>query len=51
MIPGIDRYADPVPLFADCRAVHLLDGIGHWVQQEAPIAVNRLILAFLNTVR
>jgi pimeloyl-ACP methyl ester carboxylesterase len=51
MIPGIDRYADPVPRFADCRGVHLLDGIGHWVQQEAPIAVNRLILAFLNTVR
>jgi pimeloyl-ACP methyl ester carboxylesterase len=51
MIPGIDRYADPVPRFADCRGIHLLDGIGHWVQQEAPIAVNRLILAFLNTVR
>jgi pimeloyl-ACP methyl ester carboxylesterase len=51
MIPGIDRYADPVPRFADCRGIHLLDDIGHWVQQEAPTAVNRLILAFLNRVR
>src|SRR5450432_275021 len=51
MIPGVDRYADPVPRFADCRGVHLLDGIGHWVQQEAPSAVNQLILAFLSTLR
>ena len=26
---------------------HLLDGAGHWVQQEQPDAVNRLLLAFL----
>ena len=51
MIPGVDRYADPVPRFADCHGVHLLEGIGHWVQQEAPDAVNRLILDFLNTLR
>ena len=51
MIPGVDRYADPVPRFADCRGVHLLDGVGHWVQQEAPAAVNRLLLGFVNSLR
>jgi pimeloyl-ACP methyl ester carboxylesterase len=51
MIPGVDRYADPVPRFADCRGIHLLDGVGHWVQQEAPAAVNRLLLGFVNSLR
>jgi pimeloyl-ACP methyl ester carboxylesterase len=26
---------------------HLVDGAGHWVQQEQPIEVNRLLLQFL----
>jgi pimeloyl-ACP methyl ester carboxylesterase len=26
---------------------HLLDGAGHWVQQEQPEQVSRLLLAFL----
>jgi len=26
---------------------HLVDGAGHWVQQEQPAEVNRLLLAFL----
>ena len=47
MIPGVDRYADPVPRLANCRGVHVLDGIGHWIQQEAPETVNRLVLGFL----
>jgi pimeloyl-ACP methyl ester carboxylesterase len=29
------------------RGVHLLDGAGHWVQQEQPEAVSRLLLEFL----
>ena len=29
---------------------HLVDGAGHWVQQEQPAEVNRLLLAFLNEV-
>jgi pimeloyl-ACP methyl ester carboxylesterase len=29
------------------RGCHLLPGAGHWVQQEQPEAVNRLLLAFL----
>ncbi len=29
------------------RGVHLVDGAGHWVQQEQPAEVNRLLLQFL----
>jgi pimeloyl-ACP methyl ester carboxylesterase len=29
------------------RGVHLLDGAGHWVQQENPDEVNRMLLRFL----
>lgn len=29
------------------RGVHLIDGAGHWVQQERPDEVNKLLLAFL----
>jgi pimeloyl-ACP methyl ester carboxylesterase len=28
---------------------HLVDGAGHWVQQEQPDQVNRLLLDFLKT--
>jgi pimeloyl-ACP methyl ester carboxylesterase len=27
---------------------HLLDGAGHWVQQEQPEQVSKLLLAFLH---
>jgi pimeloyl-ACP methyl ester carboxylesterase len=50
MVPGFDRYADPVPRLADVRGVHFLDGVGHWVQQEAPEETSRLILGFLATL-
>lgn len=32
---------------AQLRGVHLVDGAGHWVQQEQPEAVNRLPIEFL----
>jgi pimeloyl-ACP methyl ester carboxylesterase len=31
--------------------VHLLDGAGHWVQQEQSEAVSRLLIDFLETAR
>jgi pimeloyl-ACP methyl ester carboxylesterase len=31
----------------DMHAVHLIDGAGHWVQQEQPDEVSRLLLQFL----
>jgi len=30
---------------------HLVDGAGHWVQQEQPTEVSRLLLAFLKSAR
>jgi pimeloyl-ACP methyl ester carboxylesterase len=27
--------------------VHLVDGAGHWVQQEQPAAVSKLLIQFL----
>ena len=35
---------------SDMRGVHLLDGAGHWVQQEQPDAVNALLTGFLRSV-
>ena len=32
------------------RGCHLLDGAGHWVQQEQPDQVNALLLDFLRTL-
>jgi pimeloyl-ACP methyl ester carboxylesterase len=36
---------------SDLRGVHLIDGSGHWVQQEKADEVNGLLLEFLNAVR
>jgi pimeloyl-ACP methyl ester carboxylesterase len=33
------------------RGVHLIDGAGHWVQQEKPDEVSRLLLRFLEDTR
>jgi pimeloyl-ACP methyl ester carboxylesterase len=32
------------------QGTHLVDGAGHWVQQEQPEAVSRLLLQFLHGV-
>jgi pimeloyl-ACP methyl ester carboxylesterase len=29
------------------RGVHLLEGAGHWVQQEQPAALSKLLIDFL----
>jgi pimeloyl-ACP methyl ester carboxylesterase len=31
------------------RNIHFVEGAGHWVQQEQPAEVSRLILEFLRT--
>lgn len=49
-IPGSDRYADPAPRFSDPRGLHVIPGVGHWIQQEALGAVNRHLLGFLAEV-
>ncbi|MGR3362555.1 MAG: alpha/beta fold hydrolase [Maritimibacter harenae] len=35
---------------ADLRGCHTLPGVGHWTQQEAPEAVNRLLIDWLATL-
>ena len=34
---------------ADYRGTHLIDGAGHWVQQEQPEEVVNLVLEFLRS--
>lgn len=50
MLPGVDPVALMAPHLPDLRGAHLLPGIGHWTQQEAPEAVNRLLLAWLRGI-
>ncbi len=46
-VPGaIERMQSEA--FTRMSAVHLVDGAGHWVQQERPAETARHILAFLN---
>jgi pimeloyl-ACP methyl ester carboxylesterase len=41
---ALDRMREAVP---DLRGVHLLEGAGHFVQQERPTEVNTLLLDFV----
>jgi pimeloyl-ACP methyl ester carboxylesterase len=34
----------------DMRGVHMVDGAGHWVQQEQPAETSRLLIEFLRSV-
>jgi pimeloyl-ACP methyl ester carboxylesterase len=47
-VPGMDLYADPGDNCTDLRVVSVIEGAGHWVQQEAPEEVNEALLRFLN---
>jgi pimeloyl-ACP methyl ester carboxylesterase len=37
--------------FADMKAAHLVDGAGHWVQQEQPEQVTALLTSFLRETK
>ena len=50
-IPGLDLVELMKDKVADLRRVELIDGAGHWVQQEAPEQVNEILLSFLQEVR
>ena len=47
MLPGVDPVALMTPHLPGLRGAHVLPGIGHWTQQEAPAPVNRLLLEWL----
>ncbi len=46
-IPGQDAFSNQVGNFDDLRVNRLIDGKGHWIQQEAPEPVNEALLQFL----
>lgn len=50
--PGaLESYKDAQTVEAGCfRGVTLVDGAGHWVQQEQPEAVTAAVLSFFNTL-
>ncbi len=50
MIPGTDSYADPGAACTDFRGTTLVPAAGHWVQREAPDAVNAALDSFLDTL-
>ncbi|MFE0386447.1 alpha/beta fold hydrolase [Streptomyces bungoensis] len=48
MSDAIDAYPTTLP---GLSASHLLDGCGHWIQQERPDEVNRLLIDWLATLQ
>jgi pimeloyl-ACP methyl ester carboxylesterase len=50
MVPGIDGYHDPGAACTDFRGATVIDGVGHWVQQEAPDRVNAALDDFLDSL-
>ena len=50
-VPGGDLYTEPGRACADLRVSKLIDGAGHWVQQEAPAETNAALAEFLETLR
>ncbi|MDQ8702845.1 alpha/beta hydrolase [Streptomyces sp. LHD-70] len=44
---AVAAFPETVP---NLHAAHLLDGCGHWVQQERPADVNRLLVDWLDTL-
>lgn len=46
-VPGVDLFADPGAFCDDFRGSTLIDGVGHWVQQEAPAETNAALEAFV----
>lgn len=44
---GLEQMRDDA--CSDMRGVHLVEGAGHWVQQEQPEVVSRLLVEFLAT--
>jgi pimeloyl-ACP methyl ester carboxylesterase len=55
-VPGDGESLVPEPveeyrMLAHVADNHILDGCGHWVQQERPAEVNRLLIDWLATAR
>jgi pimeloyl-ACP methyl ester carboxylesterase len=46
-VPGYDLYENVAGNCTDLRLTRIIDGVGHWVQQEAPDEVTAALLDFL----
>jgi pimeloyl-ACP methyl ester carboxylesterase len=46
-MPGMDAYADPGAHLDDYRGTTLIEGAGHWVQQERPAETNAALETFV----
>jgi len=46
-VPNYDLYADVAVNCTDLRFERIIEGVGHWVQQEAPDEVTAALLEFL----
>ena len=46
-LPGVDGFADAGAACDDFRGTTLIEGAGHWVQQEAPTEVNAALERFV----
>lgn len=46
-VPGRDAYESAGELLGDLRALTIIEGAGHWIQQERPRQVTSALLAFL----
>ena len=49
-IPGVDLYNDPGANCDDFLESTLIEGAGHWVQQEAPAETNLALERFLKNL-
>jgi pimeloyl-ACP methyl ester carboxylesterase len=47
-IPGVDMYERAGAFCDNFRGATIIEGIGHWVQQEAPEATNAALDVFVN---
>ena len=49
-VPGVDMVENMKRWVDDLRVCEIIDGAGHWVQQERPKEVNVALLKFLGTL-
>lgn len=49
-VPGVDLVENMKRWVDDLRVCELIEGAGHWIQQERPREVNTALLGFLDTL-
>jgi len=49
-VPGVDLVENMKRWVDDLRACEIIEGAGHWIQQERPQEVNAVVLKFLATL-